>query len=93
MKVLKITLFVLLIHSSSHGQTRSNSELSQLIDSLYNADQKTVEIKPPDSAAKAYQRTIRVKQDQRPSSRRRWCRARSRCQGEGPELWTVLKQH
>lgn len=35
------------------------SELPRLIDSLYQADQSTALIRPPDSAAAAYQRTIR----------------------------------
>ena len=43
------------------GQTPDvNQRLSGLIDSLYAADQRTVLIKPADSAAAAYQRVIRT---------------------------------
>jgi hypothetical protein len=40
--------------------TLNKKQLPQLIDSLYQADQSTVNIRPADSAAAAYQRVIRT---------------------------------
>jgi hypothetical protein len=62
MKILiKIFYLIFFLSSLSFGQTRKiNNHLSNLIDSLYIADQSTVKIKPNDSAAAAYQRVIRT---------------------------------
>jgi hypothetical protein len=60
---MKIFSFIITITVSlnSFGQVqKADSSLIKLIDSLYNADQSTASIRPPDSAAAAYQRTIRT---------------------------------
>lgn len=57
------TWFLMLCMSTTclmFGQSeKTNTQLAKLVDSLYFADQATAQIKPPDSAAAAYQRVIR----------------------------------
>ena len=62
MKTFAFALCLVILHSSrSMGQTAGvNQKLAGVIDSLYSADQRTVTIKPADSAAAAYQRVIRT---------------------------------
>jgi hypothetical protein len=45
--------------STTNYKRLTKKELPNLIDSLYRADQSTVQIRPADSAAAAYQRVIR----------------------------------
>jgi hypothetical protein len=54
-----IAMISLLGSHTVTSQTISKQRLTQIIDSLYQADQSTARIKPADSAAAAYQRVIR----------------------------------
>lgn len=59
--LLIVCCFIVLPLFRSVGQTPAlNHKLAGVIDSLYAADQGTVNIKPADSAAAAYQRVIRT---------------------------------
>lgn len=65
MKVFKFLTFlfsiiVMISCSTAKKATLSKEQLPSLIDSLYRADQSTVNIRPVDSAAAAYQRVIRT---------------------------------
>lgn len=59
----KLTLLSIVVgllgFNVSTGQTITKQNLAHIIDSVYQADQSTALIKPPDSAAAAFQRTIR----------------------------------
>jgi hypothetical protein len=62
MKGLLLTCCLALgwVGSAAAQATGLNPGLARVIDSLYLADQRTVSIKPADSAAAAYQRAIRT---------------------------------
>lgn len=53
------SILVIISCSTSRNATFSKEQLPRLIDSLYQADQSTMNIRPADSAAAAYQRAIR----------------------------------
>jgi len=61
--MLKQTLFLVVVSVigsyNATSQTLNKQNLTQIIDSLYQADQSTATIKPADSAAATYQRVIR----------------------------------
>lgn len=61
-KFFTFLFFTITIASCSNTKhvTVSKKQLPSLIDSLYQADQSTVNIRPADSAAAAYQRVIRT---------------------------------
>ncbi len=54
-----LTLSILLSCSATRQTRLTQETLPHIIDSLYKADQATAAIRPPDSAAAAYQRVIR----------------------------------
>jgi hypothetical protein len=59
--IINTICFIFFIPLFCLGQTKNlNNNLIKLIDSLYQADQRTVTIKPNDSAAAAYQRVIKT---------------------------------
>lgn len=60
-KIFHAVLFISLLTACSNSKKAvlTKENLPRVIDSLYRADQSTAKIKPPDSAAAAFQRVIR----------------------------------